>query len=251
DTDSFWGLWIYLGVMAVIVGLWLAASPFTLKHPRTVRRFGQAVTGKIKMMMEWTDPKATYDEDDISEFQWPNGHIPESEEYDAMLANGFADYRLRIDGLVANPVELSLADLRALPYHDQITQHYCIQGWSGISKWGGVTMADICELVKPDPSAKWVAFYSFAEGPLGGLYYDCHPIENMFHELTILALDRNGAPLNETYGAPVRLRDEVELGFKMVKWIQAIEFVTDFSHLGAGQGGYNEDHEFFGYRQPI
>lgn len=251
DTDSWWGLWIYLAVMAVVVALWLAASPFTIKHPRTVRRFGQGVIGRVKMMMEWTDPKATYDESDISEFQWPNGHIPESEEYDAMLADGFADYRLRIDGLVANPVELSLDDLRALPYHDQITQHYCIQGWSGISKWGGVTMADICELVQPDPSAKWVAFYSFAEGPLGGLYYDCHPIENMFHELTILALDRNGEPLNETYGAPVRLRDEVELGFKMVKWIQAIEFVTDFSNLGAGQGGYNEDHESFGYRMPI
>ena len=42
-----------------------------------------------------------------------------------------------------------------------------------------------------------------------------------------------------------------ELGFKQVKWIEAIEFVADFAHLGAGQGGYNEDHEFYGYRMPI
>jgi hypothetical protein len=37
----------------------------------------------------------------------------------------------------------------------------------------------------------------------------------------------------------------------MVKWIEAIEFVDDFKHLGAGCGGYNEDHEFYGYRMPI
>jgi methionine sulfoxide reductase catalytic subunit len=61
----------------------------------------------------------------------------------------------------------------------------------------------------------------------------------------------NGQPLTVLHGAPLRLRCENELGFKMVKWIEAIEFVESFSHLGAGQGGYNEDHEFFGYRMPI
>jgi thiosulfate reductase cytochrome b subunit len=251
NTDSFRGLWIYLAWMAVVVLLWLWASPFTIAHPRKVQRFGQLVVGGVKTAMEWWNPKATYHQDDISDFLWPNGHIPDSEEYNQLLASDFVDYRLRVDGLVGNPVELTLEDLRAMPYREQITQHYCIQGWSGIAKWGGVAMADICELVQPDESAKWVVFYSFGEGPLGGLYYDCHPIENMAHDLTILALDRNGEPLHETYGAPLRLRDEVELGFKQVKWIQAIEFVTDFSDLGAGQGGYNEDQEFFGYRMPI
>ena len=58
-------------------------------------------------------------------------------------------------------------------------------------------------------------------------------------------------PLDVVHGAPLRLRCENELGFKMVKWIAAIEFVADFADLGAGQGGYNEDHEFYGYRMPI
>lgn len=73
----------------------------------------------------------------------------------------------------------------------------------------------------------------------------------MRHSLTLLADEMNGAPLNVLHGAPLRLRCENELGFKMVKWIAAIEFVADFSGLGAGQGGYNEDHEFYGYRDPI
>ena len=96
-----------------------------------------------------------------------------------------------------------------------------------------------------------MVFYSFADGPVGGRYYDCHPIASMYHDLTILAYEMNGAPLNESHGAPIRLRNEVELGFKQVKWIEAIEFVESFEGLGAGQGGYNEDQEFYGYRMPI
>ena len=120
-----------------------------------------------------------------------------------------------------------------------------------MAKWAGVPMRSICELVRPAPNANWVVFYSLSDGPVGGRYYDCHPIASMYHELTILAYEMNGEPLNESHGAPLRLRDEVELGFKQVKWIEAIEFVESFDHLGAGQGGYNEDQEFYGYRMPI
>lgn len=163
----------------------------------------------------------------------------------------FADYRLKIAGLVENPVALSLDQLRALPHHEQITQHYCIQGWSGVAKWGGVSMSTIIDLVKPRPEARWVVFYSLAEGSDGGLYYDAHELAQMHYPLSMLAYEMNGEPLSYGHGAPVRLRNEVQLGFKQVKWIGAIEFVADFADIGGGHGGYNEDHEFFGYRQAI
>jgi methionine sulfoxide reductase catalytic subunit len=73
----------------------------------------------------------------------------------------------------------------------------------------------------------------------------------MRHHLTILAYEMNNEPLNELYGAPLRLRNELELGFKQIKWVDAIEFVDSFEHLGAGQGGNNEDHVFYGCRLPI
>jgi sulfoxide reductase catalytic subunit YedY len=73
----------------------------------------------------------------------------------------------------------------------------------------------------------------------------------MNRRLSLLALDMNGRPLSVIHGAPLRLRCENELGFKLVKWISAIELVADYRHLGAGRGGYPEDHEFFGYRAPI
>ena len=48
------------------------------------------------------------------------------------------------------------------------------------------------------------------------------------------------------HGAPPRLRNEIELGFKQAKWIKGIEFVAHCSEIGGGYGGYNEDHELFG-----
>ena len=251
NTESWWGVALYALWMAVVVVLWIWVSPFTLRHPEVVQRTGRWLIGWLKGFMEWWDPRATYSEKDISPYFWPNGEAPDSAEFAQLAADDFRDYHLRIDGLVAKPLDLSFEDIKAMPKHENITQNYCIQGWSGIAKWGGTRMSDILALAQPQAEAKWVVFYSFAEGPQGGRYYDCHRIENMHHELTILAYEMNGEPLGITYGAPLRLRDESELGFKQVKWVESIELVESFEHLGAGQGGYNEDQEFYGYSMPI
>jgi DMSO/TMAO reductase YedYZ molybdopterin-dependent catalytic subunit/thiosulfate reductase cytochrome b subunit len=251
DTNSYLGVALYLAWMAVVVAFWLAASPLTIKYPRTVQKVGTVTVGWLKKLLERWAPKATYTKDDITDYFWPNGTLPVSDEYRNLQAGNWSDYVLRVDGLVENPLEITYAELLALPQQDQITHHFCIQGWSAIGEWTGVSMRTICEMAKPLPNAKWVAFYSFGEGSDGGRYYDCHPIENMYHHQTILAYGLNGSPLNEAHGAPVRLRDEVELGFKMVKWIEAVEFLESYDHLGGGYGGYNEDHEYFGFRMPI
>ncbi|MGW4941888.1 molybdopterin-dependent oxidoreductase [Actinoplanes sp. NPDC004185] len=252
DTDSWTGFAIFSASMIVMTVAWAAATPVTYRHPRLIRRVGYALIGPVQRLFEHIDSKpGRYTEKDISPHFWANGRVPESEEYRALQQDDFRDYRLQVYGLVDNPASLSLEDLRAMAYHEQITQHFCIQGWSGVAKWGGVSMQTILDVVNPGPKAKWVIFYSFAQGSEEGIYYDAQPIEQMSYHLTMLALDMNGEPLNYHHGAPVRLRNEVELGFKMVKWIKGIEFVENFDEIGGGLGGYNNDHEFFGYRQPI
>ncbi|MEU7768677.1 molybdopterin-dependent oxidoreductase [Nocardia sp. NPDC049190] len=252
DDESWIGFAVFTVAMAVVVVGWVAATPFTFRHPRTVQRVGYALIGPLQRLFEYADPKpGAYTDKDISPYLWHNGTYPDSDEYKRMSETGFIDYRLRICGQVANPVELSLEQLRALPYHRQTTQHFCIQGWSGVATWGGVSMQTILDLVEPLPKAEWVIFYSLAEGSDGGTYYDAHAIEQMTHHLTMLAYDMNGAPLTFGHGAPLRLRNELQHGFKHVKWVAAIEFVTHFSEVGGGHGGYNEDHEYYGYRQSL
>ncbi len=236
----------------VLVGLsWWAASPFTIRHARLVQKTGRFIVGWMKGLSEWWEPTAELSNSDISPHFWPNGTMPNSAEYDHLVVCKFSNYRLRVGGMVERPREFSLADLKAMRKQQQITTHFCIQGWSGVAEWGGVKMSDILDIVKPLPGARYAVFYSLANGSDGGRYYDVHQLFNMRHRLTILAYEMNGNPLSVLHGAPLRLRCENELGFKMVKWISAIEFVRDFKDLGAGQGGYNEDHEFYGYRMPI
>jgi thiosulfate reductase cytochrome b subunit len=252
NDDSWIGFSVFAISMVVVIAGWVAATPFTLRHPRVVQRVGFALIGPAQRLFEHVDSTpGEYTENDISPYFWHNGQYPDSDEYTTLFEGHFADYRLRINGLVDNPVELSLAELRALPHHEQITQHFCIQGWSGVAKWGGVSMKTIMDLVRPQPEANWVVFYSLGDGPDKGIYYDAHPIEQMSYHLTMLAYDMNGEPLSFGHGAPLRLRNETQLGFKQVKWIKGVEFVADFSEIGGGYGGYNEDHEFFGYRQSI
>jgi thiosulfate reductase cytochrome b subunit len=252
DNESWWGFGFFVAALIVYTVFWVAATPFTYRHPRVVQRVGFALIGPAQRLFEHIDSHpGQYSDKDISPYFWHNGNYPDSAEFDKLAENDFAAYRLSISGLVDKPVTLSLAELRALPYHEQITQHFCIQGWSGVAKWGGVSMQTILDLVKPKPEAKWVAFYSFALGPEGGLYYDVHAIEQMSYKLTMLAYDMNGEPVSFGHGAPLRLRNETQLGFKMVKWIKGIEFISDFAEIGGGLGGYNNDHEFFGYRQSL
>ena len=90
--------------------------------------------------------------------------------------------------------------------------HHCIQGWTGIAKWGGLPMKSLVDLVRPKPNAKVVAFFSFGGSLYGGAYYDTQSLENVLKAQCLLASEMNGKPLTEVYGAPLRLRVENQLG---------------------------------------
>jgi len=206
----------------------------------------------MRLLLDRPAPRAEFGREDISPFFWANGKVPTCDEWTMLAAGDFKGYRLKVYGQVENPVELSLDDLRALGKKTQITLHHCIQGWSGIAAWGGLPVAELMKVVRPGPNVTAVVFYSFGEGVVfstgggGGQYYDSLSIENALHPQTLLAYEMNYQPLSHLHGAPLRLRVENQLGFKMVKWIQAIEFVEDVQSIKKGEGGYAEDHEYFG-----
>jgi sulfoxide reductase catalytic subunit YedY len=247
DDGSNNGIYFGLAGIAAVVGFNAAANWLAWRRPRFIQHLARLiVTPVMWVLFDRATPVAQFGPEDISPFLWPNGKVPTSAEWQALESNGFRDYRLKVFGLVENPVELSLADLEKLGKKSQITLHHCIQGWSGIAQWAGLPLPDLCKLVRPRPEARRVFFHSFGEGGEGGPYYDSLSLSNALYAHTLLAYEMNGKLLDRLHGAPLRLRAENQLGFKMVKWIKAIEFVADMKTIGAGEGGYNEDHEYFG-----
>jgi thiosulfate reductase cytochrome b subunit len=248
-TDDTGLAGVYLGLLAlgVIVAVNVFANWAAWRYPRALQRLARAiVTPVMGSLLDRAAPQAEFRREDISPYFWANGLVPTCEEWKGLAAGGFKDYRLRVYGLVENPVELSLDALQALGKKERITLHHCIQGWSGIAEWGGLPVAELIKLVRPRANARAVVFCSFGEGGEGGEFYDSLSMADARHPQTLLAYEMNYEPLAELHGAPLRLRAENQLGFKMVKWIRAIEFVESTRSAGQGEGGYNEDHEYYG-----
>lgn len=173
---------------------------------------------------------------------------PDDPEYQALASNQFADFRLQVGGLVAQPRTYSLDELKALPSRTQITRHDCVEGWSAIGKWKGVPLGRILEQVRPHPSAKYVVF--FCADPMnaqGTRYYESIDMEDAWHAQTVLAYELNDAPLPIKNGAPIRVRVERQLGYKMAKYIMQIQLVDRLDNIAGGKGGYWEDRGYEWY----
>ncbi len=238
-------LWGFAGIGLVLL-YWVAAHYFSWFFPRVLQHAQKAVSQPLWLAtLAPLRPMRHYTTRDISPRMWPNGKVPTRNDWVQMAQNSFRDYKLKVAGMVANPVELTLADIEKMGRTEYTIMHHCIQGWSGIAQWTGLPMARIIELVRPLPEAKTAVFYSFGDALYGGAYYDTQTVENLANPAAVLAYEMNGAPLTALYGAPLRLRMENQLGYKMVKWIERIEFIPSEREVGKGEGGKNEDDEYF------
>jgi len=192
-----------------------------------------------------------YRPEDISPDFRANGSTdPQDAEYLALKANGFADYRLMIDGLVERPMSLSLAEVRARPARTQITKHDCVEGWTSIGQWTGAPLAALLDEAGLKPEAKYIVFHCYDaldNTPDGDRYYESIDLIDARHPQTILAYDMNGEVLSVPHGAPLRVRVERQLGYKHAKYIRRIEAVASFAHIGGGKGGYWEDRGYEWY----
>ena len=252
--NIFLGKGTSLGVAIGIFGLFVLAiiaihvwaTGISLKRPRAVQnKLGTVIEPVRLALFGRIVQRSYYSKSDITPFFRANGYPPNTQEYKQLLDNNFANWKFEIHGLVENPLELSLTDLHAMKKQMQITEHSCIQGWTAIGEWGGVSMNYIISLCRPLPQARYVVFYSYQYTD-GTQFYEAIYIELAKHHQTILAYEMNGEPLSVPYGAPLRLRVETQLGYKMVKWVKSVEFVSDYKNIGMGQGGHREDHMYYG-----
>ncbi|WP_267388438.1 molybdopterin-dependent oxidoreductase [Sphingomonas sp. GC_Shp_3] len=168
-------------------------------------------------------------------------HNPGTPDYTAMVAENFAHWRLKVGGLVARPLNLSLAQVRSLPTRTQITRHDCVEGWSAIGKWHGPQLGTLLKAAGLRDTARYVVF-TCADLYNGQPYYESIDLLDAFHPQTILAWALNDRVLDVGHGAPLRLRVERQLGYKHAKYLMQINAVASLDGIGRGKGGYWEDN---------
>lgn len=182
-----------------------------------------------RMLLSEQSMAREYSREDLSPtFPVEGTSLPFDVGYQAAMDNGFADWRLPVEGLVARPLSLSVADLKAMPSRTQITSHSCESGWTAIGEWTGVPLAHVLELAGLDRRARYIAF-DCVDG-----WYDYLDLFDAFHAQTILAYGMNGSDLPTAHGAPVRLRVERQLGYKSLKFLERIRVVDEPERIDYG-----------------
>jgi DMSO/TMAO reductase YedYZ molybdopterin-dependent catalytic subunit len=209
--------------------------------------------GGQRLVLTSSEPLAReYPASEISRDFKANGTVrPDSDDYRRMALTEFTDWRLQIEGLVRKPAKYSLDELKRMPSRTQITRHDCVEGWSAIGQWTGVPLSHLLQQSELMPNARYVVFrcaddlINSRDG--SGLYYESIDMVDAFHPQTIMAYAMNGQPLPVPHGAPLRLRVERQLGYKMAKYVMRIQVVENFSKIGFGKGGFWEDRGYEWY----
>ncbi len=239
-----------LSIVAIGVAHVLATT-VSLRKPALTRTVAGAIIGAPERLMSRTlRPNRRVVTAPRSSYHWINGRPPVDSSYRQHEAQGFDDWRLKVDGLVRDPLSLSLQQLRSLPAYGRRSLHHCIQGWSSVADWRGVPISEVLRLAQPLPAARYAVFWGMddkaeTDHQGEGYFFEAVPLDILPAAEGFLAYEMNGAPLPIEYGAPLRLRLENQLGFKMVKWLERIELVADVEGVGAGGGGWREDHQQF------
>jgi sulfoxide reductase catalytic subunit YedY len=246
DRDQGLAIGIGLAIIAACVLIWALTSWYSRLRPRAMQHFlGAIIRPGLRTLSHRVRSRQDYRPDEISPTMILNGYPPDDEVYNRWVASGFTDYALEISGLVEKPLRLTLSDLMSMPSQTQITKHNCIQGWTGIAEWGGVPLSEILNRCHPKPGARFMMFVSHGLDAKGRPFHESLPIEMGRLPQTILAYEMNFQPLTVPHGAPLRLRVETQVGFKMVKWLQCIDFVASYAQYGDGEGGSREDIQNF------
>lgn len=199
-------------------------------------------------------PDLTSEITDFKKVSRYNNYYEFSQNKDVIhqLAKDFttSPWTLTFSGLIDHPGTL---DLKELPSAETFTYRFrCVEGWSMVVPWQGIRLKDLLAPLKPKPEAKFVKFTSVyrpsemigqRRSVMAWPYTEALRIDEAMHPLTVLATGMYGKPLPNQNGAPVRLVVPWKYGFKSIKAIEKIEFVseqpeTSWGKLSPGEYGF-------------
>lgn len=163
-------------------------------------------------------------------------------QYRRLQAGGFADWRLKVDGMVARQHSFSLDELKQYPASSQITLLACEEGWSYIAEWIGVRLSHVLEVVGVHPQARYVVYFSIDPD-----WWDSMDMADALHPQTFLAYGMNGGELPAGNGGPLRMRVPRQLGYKSVKFITRLTLTDDLKKFGKGLGSASPEGGYAWY----
>jgi DMSO/TMAO reductase YedYZ molybdopterin-dependent catalytic subunit len=184
---------------------------------------GEWLAYRVQRLIGANSLAPEFSESEMSPVFRTNGNTdPDTSVHHKLAERQFADWRLRIDGLVVSPTAYSLAELQALPLRTQITRH------------DGVQLSHLFKQVGLQPNARFVVFHCADEFD-GTPYYESIDLVDAFHPQTLLAYAMNDQHLSIAQ-APLRLRVERQLGYKQAKYVLPLEVVALLSGVLNGRG---------------
>jgi DMSO/TMAO reductase YedYZ molybdopterin-dependent catalytic subunit len=203
---------------------------------------GETLTYAAQRLLTTHAPAREFPRSMISAAPFANETAPPSDAFKRHQATGFADWRLSVDGMVAHPTSFSLADLRSLPIHSQITEVACEEGWSYIAEWIGTPLVNVLNEAGILPQARYVVYYSIQPD-----WWDSVDMADALHPHTFLTMGMNGGDLPVGFGGPLRLRVPRQLGYKSVKYITHITVTDSLKHFGKGLGSASPEGGYAWY----
>ncbi|HEY1576850.1 MAG TPA: molybdopterin-dependent oxidoreductase [Terracidiphilus sp.] len=163
----------------------------------------------------------------ISKTPFMNEVAPPSDAFKKLQAGEFNDWKLTVDGMVAHPMTLSLADLRSMTTHSQITEVVCEEGWSYVAEWIGTPLSGVLREAGALPQARYVKYSSIQPD-----WSDSIDMADAHHPQTFLTLGMNDGALPVGFGGPLRLRVPRQLGYKSVKYVNRITLTDSMKFQG-------------------
>ncbi len=143
---------------------------------------------------------------------------------------------VEVAGECAKKGKYSIDDiLKGETIEERVYRHRCVEAWSMVIPWNGIPLANFIKRMEPTSKATHIKFYTAMDRKqmpgiqsevLDWPYVEGLRMDEAMHPLTILVVGLYGEMLPNQDGAPIRLAVPWKYGFKHVKSINKIEFVT-------------------------
>jgi DMSO/TMAO reductase YedYZ molybdopterin-dependent catalytic subunit len=236
-----------LAAAAGVSGLGVAArlaEKYGLIPPdhRGLYGLGETLTYASQRLLTRHSLAREFSPSQISQRPLANEVAPPNEAFKRLQANGFADWRLSVDGLVDRPASFSIPQLKSYPVHRQITELACEEGWSYVAEWIGVPLSHVLDLVGTHPQARYVVYRS-----IDPEWWESIDMADALHPQTFLTHGMNGADLPVGNGGPLRVRLPRQLGYKSVKYITQLTVTDDLKKFGKGLGSASPEAGYAWY----